>query len=672
VTLWDGYEDVAFDVVRNDDDQYSIWPATRALPGGWHRVSGPGTREECLAGIEARWTDMRPAGSAPSVPPGAGLCGPVEPRPSVPVHVLIERAAGRSDTEVVMRCADTTLDRGTLLKVSAGWAGVLAAAGCGPEVPVAVLVPRGVDALVAIFSVLRAGGAYVPLSWEDSPERLRAVLEDCGRPLVLAADDAVDRLPAYQGPVLRLTELRERAAAAGPHEPLGTAVSPDSLAYIMYTSGTTGQPKGVQGTHRQLTNYALWCRTAFPHRPGEWTVLQAPLAFLGSLTNIFTPLLAGWPIEILPEGATIDDLLKLVERVPVGLLKLTPTHLRMILARGVSARHIARQFMIGSEPLVVTDEFAGWVKEHPSAIYVNHYGLTETHGCFCHWFSTDVAIGAGVPVGLPIDNVRAYLVDRHGDEVPPGECGELLVAGESIARGYHHKPGLTAQRWIPDQWSDNGGRVLRTGDLARRRPDGYVEVLGRADRQVKVRGHRVEPSAVEHALRSLPEVLEALVLPYADDGVTTLVAYLIPRPGADLDPATVHRALSGLLPPPAVPSRMAVLGDFPTNANGKVDVSALPEPAPIQPRHDGGTATDGWTRYERIVAEVYSGSLGVDGVGRHDSFFDLGGDSLMAVQVALEVGRKLGTDVPVPTVDRGTPHAYGQVLEQMMETEWPI
>jgi amino acid adenylation domain-containing protein len=564
------------------------------------------------------------------------------------------------------------MSRAELFETSRAWAGVLAAEGCGPEVPVALLVPRGIDALVAILAVLRAGSGYVPLSTEDPPDRLRAILDDCGRPLVVAADETVARLGGYPGRVIALSRLRQRARAAGPADRADRPVSVDNLAFIIYTSGTTGRPKGVQGTHRQLINYALWCREAFAHRPGEWTVLHAPLAFLGSLTTIFTPLLAGWPIEIAPEGSTIDDLLALAERVPVGLLKLTPTHVRMMLARGATQRWVARQFMIGSEPLVMNDDVATWVKNHPAATYVNHYGLTEAHGCFCHRFTADAPIGQGVPIGAPIANVRAHIVDEHGDDVPPGECGELLVAGDSIGRGYHAKPALTAQRWIPDRWSASGGRALRTGDLARLRADGYVEVLGRADRQLKVRGHRVEPGAVEEALRSLPEVLEALVLPRDENGVTTLAAYVIARPGARVDPVAAHRALSERLPAPCVPARMSVLREFPMNANGKVDAAALPPAEPIRPagadtagRDTAGGDTAGrgrWTRYDRIVADAFSEWLSIDAIGLDDSFFDLGGDSLGAVQVAVALGEALGAEVPVPTPEYPTVRAYAEVV----------
>lgn len=453
-----------------------------------------------------------------------GIAGPVKPRPDAPIHLLVERAEVPAEA-VAIRCGTVTMTRAELFRTARAWAAVLAREGCGPEVPVAVLLPRGVDALVAVLAVLYAGGAYVPLRCDDSPTRLKAILEDCHRPMVLADDDTATRLDFYSGPITTLDGLRARARLSDAL-PLPPVVSATSLAFVLYPSDT-GQPEGVEGTHGQLVNYALWCRETFPHRGDERHLLHAPLSSPGSLTSIFTPLLAGWPIEIVPDDATIDDLL---EKVPVGLLTLTPTN--------VGKRRTARQVMISGEPLVMTEEFAEWIRSNPSAVLVGHYGSVETHGCFCHWFGSDVPVGEGIPIGRPIDNVRAYIVDRHCDEVPRGTPGELLIAGTSVGRGYHGKPRPTAERWVPDPFGAPGERLLRTGDLARQRTDGTVEILG-----------RVEP----RALHVLPDMTEAFPLPRQQEGMTTLVAYLIARTGVVLHPTAVHRMLADELPPPAVP-----------------------------------------------------------------------------------------------------------------------
>jgi hypothetical protein len=224
---------------------------------------------------------------------------------------------------------------------------------------------------------------------------------------------------------------------------------------------------------------------------------------------------------------------------------------------------------------------------------------------------------------------------------------------------------------VPDRYGPPGSRALRTGDVARLRQDGAVELLGRVDRQVKVRGHRVEPGAVEHALRQRQDVLEALVLPVVRDGATGLVAYLIPRPGQHPTPGAVHRDLAQRLPAPSVPGRIAVLAEFPMNANGKVDVAALPDPAPVD-ADPGGPDGERWTRQDLVVAEAFATALGLPEVGLHDGFFDLGGDSLTAVAVAVAVGGRLGGEVPVPAADCATVRGYAtMVAKTIAELEEP-
>jgi hypothetical protein len=221
---------------------------------------------------------------------------------------------------------------------------------------------------------------------------------------------------------------------------------------------------------------------------------------------------------------------------------------------------------------------------------------------------------------------------------------------------------MTAERWIPHPWRGGGARLLRTGDLARLEPDGVVTVLGRADRQVKIRGHRVEPAAVEEALRGLPDVAEALVLPRVDDGKVSLDAYLLRDGAAEVDLTSVRDALAATFPPQWIPGRMAVLSEFPVNANGKVDTRALPEPRPVYETGGAQPGTDRWSRIDRVVADAFCEVLKIDDIGLSDSFYDLGGDSLASVEVAARVGRVLGRDVPAPGADAATVRAYARKI----------
>jgi amino acid adenylation domain-containing protein len=660
MALWDSYDDVTFGIVTNSRGQYSVWPATQPVPHGWTATDFSGPLPTCFAEIDRTAENTLPpplrshTGEVMVPAEGAALRGPDRAVPDTSIISLI-RARNLPSDQLAARSGTETVTRGELLDTGAAWARVLSDEGCGREVPVALLLPRGLDALTAIVAVLAAGGAYVPLSHADPPERIRSILDDCGAPIVVTTDELAAQLGTFSGCVLTLSDLKERAKDS---TALPDTASGDDLAFIFYTSGTTGEPKGVEGAHAQLVNYALWCREAFAHRPEESTFLSASLFFLGSLTTIFTPLLAGWPIVVAPDGATTDALLELSDTVTGGLLKVTPTHIRMVMARGVPKTGLARQLMVGSEPLTFTRELQAWMGADPERVVVNHYGLTETHGCFCHWLTGGEDLGSRVPIGLPIDNVEAYIVDRHGDLVDVGQVGELLVGGPSLGRGYRHRPSLTAQRWIPHRWGTDGARLLRTGDLARMGADGVVTVLGRADRQVKIRGHRVEPAAVEDALTRSAHVTEALVLPQADNGTVTLAAFLLSDKSADIDLASVRDDLAAKFPPQWIPARMAVLTEFPVNANGKVDTRALPVPLPLSHAARAEPDSGRWSRMDRIVAGAFCDVLKIDDIGLSDSFYELGGDSLASVEVAARVGKELGRDVQVPSADAPTVRAY--------------
>ncbi len=550
------------------------------------------------------------------------------------------------------------MTRAEFFRTSSAWASTLIRAGCGREIPVAVILPRGLDALTGIFAVLEAGGAYVPISYSDPVDRMQAILADCGASIVITTDQIAGKLGSFSGTKLTLSDFK--ANSSGSTAPLPEAGVHD-LAYIFYTSGTTGEPKGVEGTHEQLINYALWCKEAFAHRSGEVTFLSASLFFLGSLTTIFTPLLMGWPILVAPDGASTDALHRLSRTVQGGLLKLTPTHIRMMMARGVPETGLARQLMVGSEPLRFTPQLREWMAADPRRVVVNHYGLTETHGCFCHWLSGSEEIGSRVPIGKPIDNVVAVIVDRDCTPVREGEIGELLIGGPSVGRGYRRRPGLTADRWLPDAWGA-GSRLLRTGDLARLGPDGAVTVLGRADRQVKIRGHRVEPAAVEDVLRRSNGIKEALVLPRDVGGTMALDAYLLAEEESVVDLVSVKADLESRLPPPSIPGRMAVLTEFPVNANGKVDAGALPVPQPVGAVRQADSPAGRWSITELLVGGAYCEVLRIGEIDRTDDFYELGGDSLTAVEVAARIGRTLGRDVAAPAIAGASVQAYARSI----------
>ena len=659
-------------VVVNEEDQYSLWPTDRPVPGGWTTVfTGP--TEECLTHIAAHWTDLRPAslrttGVAPSPDRRRGpatvdaarsvATGPRHPIDQVPLHVLIDEALAADPGRIAVRWAGVEVTAGDLLARVRHTARVLRAHGAGPETPVAVLLPRSVDAVVAILAVLAAGSAYLPLSVHDPADRRARILADAGDPVLLTGPEHRGFAPAgYPAAVLDVSALPD--APDGDDGDGGCRV--ENLAFIMYTSGTSGAPKGVLGTHRQLVNYVRWCAGEFAFQPQERAVLHAPLYFVGSVMTLFTALVAGWELEVAPEPVAFDDLIALTAAAPCGFLKLTPSHVRAMTALG-GVDDVARQVMIGSEPLYLTPEFDRWISNSPKSGFGNHYGMSETVGATWYWIGADRTVGRRLPVGAPIPNAEVHILDEQGLPAPLGETGEICLGGAVIGRGYHGQPVLTAQRWIPHP-AGGGARLLRTGDLGRLGPDGVLDVLGRADRQVKIRGQRVEPPAVEDALRRCAGVAEAVVIAEPAGHDLHLVAYL--RSEEELRPteAQLRAHAAGLLPEASVPSRFHYVAQYPLTPNGKVDTRRLPATPTVRPALSTTYAAPSG-ELETAVAAVIAGVLRVDRLGVDDDFFELGGDSMQVVEVVTRLDEELGLPVGIADLfDRRTVRALAAVLD---------
>ncbi|MDI1463556.1 AMP-binding protein [Catellatospora sp. KI3] len=660
-------------VVVNGQDQYSLWPTDRPVPGGWTPVF-TGETEVCLEHITRLWTDLRPAALRPAgvgtvagarpQPADAAVdsvlsiaAGPRRPVDQTPLHVLIDRALAADPGRIAVRCAGVEVTAGELLARVRRTARVLRTHGAGPETPVAVLLPRSVEAVVAILAVLASGSAYLPLSVHDPADRRARILADAGDPVLLTGPAHAALVPAgYPAAVLDVTDLPDPSGDGGDG---GCQV--ENLAFIMYTSGTSGAPKGVLGTHRQLVNYVAWCAEEFAFQPGERAVLHAPLYFVGSVMTLFTALVADWELEVAPEPVAFDDLIALTASAPCGFLKLTPSHVRAMTALG-GVDDVARQVMIGSEPLYLTPEFDKWITGSPMSGFGNHYGMSETVGATWYWIGADRSVGRRLPVGAPIPNAEVHIVDEQGLPVALGEAGEICLGGAVIGRGYHGQPALTAQRWIPHPAGD-GTRLLRTGDLGRMRPDGVLDVLGRADRQVKIRGQRVEPPAVEDALRRCPGVAEAVVIAEPDGHDLQLVAYLRSEEQPPPAAATLRAHAAGLLPEASVPSRFLYVARYPLTPNGKVDTRRLPDTPTVRPALSTVyTAPAG--DLETAVAAVVARVLRVDRLGADDDFFELGGDSMRVVEVVTRLDEELGLSVGIADLfDRRTVRSLAAALD---------
>ena len=511
----------------------------------------------------------------------------------------------------------------------------LRALGVGPDTLVAVSLEPSPDLVAALLGVLKAGGAYVPLDPSYPEERLAHMLDDSEAPLLLTSRALAPRFAAARTRVLALED-----ADAQPVAPAGDARagSPDDLAYVIYTSGSTGKPKGVLVTHRGAAALAEAQREAFGVESGTRVLQFASWSFDASFWEMLMALASGATLCMMPERAAGDALETFLREQDIDVATLPPSAIRTLDPGRLPRLRVL--VSAGEElPEDLRDEWAA------DRLLVNAYGPTEATVCAT---AAVCRPGEGTPtIGRPFAASRIALLDPLGRRVPPGVPGELCIGGDGLARGYHKRPDLTAQRFVEDP-DRPGGRLYRTGDLARWRADGELEFLGRLDHQVKVRGHRIEPGEVEAALRAHPRVRDAFVMarPGAD-GAVILVAYLVPD-GEEPDAAELRAFLARALPEPMLPSAFVPLGALPLTPNGKVDRKALPDPQ--QGRHLATPYVAPRDAVEEMLAAIWARVLGAPRVGVRDDFFDLGGHSLTATQVASRVRDAFGVELPLRTV----------------------
>ncbi|MER7169247.1 non-ribosomal peptide synthetase, partial [Micromonospora sp. NPDC000207] len=439
----------------------------------------------------------------------------------------------------------------------------------------------------------------------------------------------------------------------------------DGVAAVIYTSGSTGRPKGVAVTGRAIVNRIEWFAAEHPYRPDDVGCLKTPIAFVDSLWELLGGLVHGVPTVVVDADTGRDPraLTGALAAAGVTRLLLVPTLLRMLLLTvdDLADRLPTLRLWISSgEPLpaALAREF---VDRMPGRSLHNLYGSAEGWDSLCPpAYVPDTADGV-VPVGRPLANVTAYVLDRAGQPAPVGVPGELYVGGDCLARGYLGRPDLTAERFVPDPYRP-GARLYRTGDRARVRADGQVELLGRVDHQVKIRGFRVEPGEVERALEAIPAVRQAAVVArHRTPGAEPeLAAYLV-ADGAPT-PAQLRTRLAESLPAHLVPSTFTLLASLPSTVTGKVDRLALPDPDQQPVATPAAPADEAEEELARLWAEV----LGVPRVGVHDDFFDIGGHSLLAAQLVARVGRERGRELPMRLVfDHSTVHRMSQALRAL-------
>ncbi|MFF4948443.1 amino acid adenylation domain-containing protein [Streptomyces chattanoogensis] len=624
----------SFLVLTDDEGRHSLWPASAATPDGWAVAYGPYGRRGCLEYIGAHWVDMRPR----SLPAEAADAGPL---------ALFENWAARTPEALAVVCGDLRLSYGELNARADALAGRLAARGVGPEDLVALLVPRSTDLVVALLAALKCGAAYVPVDPEYPAERIAYVLADAAPKAVLTTDVTSPPPVPTDVPRLTLSVGDDSGAATGYGGPTARRALPQQPAYVIYTSGSTGRPKGVVVTRAALANFLTAMRERFALSPADRLVAVTTIAFDIAALEIFLPLLSGAAV-VMASKETVRDpfaLAALIDGCGATTLQATPS-LWQALVSDVPDAVRGLRMLVGGEALPAA---LGTRMRRLGREVTNLYGPTET----TIW-STAQPVDGSAPaacIGRPIRNTRAYVLDGELRPVAAGQSGELYLAGDGLARGYLHRPELTAQRFVADPFGPRGTRMYRTGDLVRRAEDGSLEYLSRVDFQVKVRGFRIEPGEIENVLAGHPDVAQAAVTVREDrPGDARLVCHVVPAAGAAVDPAALREFAGRILPEHMVPSAVAAVDAFPLTPNGKLDRRAL---AALPWADDRGPDTG-----EELVPD--DSPLGAVAAAwrrilpvpprRGRSFASLGGTSLGAARAAAELRALTGRAVSVADV----------------------
>jgi amino acid adenylation domain-containing protein len=579
-----------------------------------------------------------------------------EPARPVCIHGLFERAAAAHPERTALVHAGTAVSYAALNARANRIAHRLLGLGIGPEVPVAVFLPRVPELIAALLGVLKAGGAYVPLDPAYPPQRVGAMLDDTRAPVVLTHSSVAGRLPAHGG--IAVVVDADEATDAAPEDDPHPLARPENLAYVIYTSGSTGRPKGVLIEHRSASVVLHWLRGMVADEERACALGATSVCFDVSIAEVFGTLCWGGTLVL------VDDALALAAvHEPVRLASMVPTAAAELLRQGAIPATV-RTLALGGEPVprALADAlYAGTGVER----ILNLYGPTEdTTYSTCALIPRDP--DHPVTVGRPVSGSTVRVIDpRSLRPVEDGGEGELMMAGAGVTRGYLGRPALTAERYLPDPLSGvPGARMYRTGDLGRRRADGEYDCLGRIDRQVKIRGFRVEPEEVEAALAAHPSVDEAAVAARVDGvGEPRLVAWVAPAgtPGAEL-----RAFLRQRLPEYMVPSAFVALDALPRTPNGKIDRLSLPAPEGLERAEGDGYAAPR-TPVEEILCGIWAKVLGVERVGVRDDFFALGGHSLRAVQIVARLRDALGVGVPLPAIFQAhTVQALASHVERAM------
>ena len=595
------------------------------------------------------------------------------------LHRLVAAQAARAPGALAVVGEAETLTYADLQTRARRLARRLRRLGAGPDAVVGVCMERSPDLLTALLGVLESGAAWLPLDPEFPRERLAGMIADAAPRLILTDAAAAPRLPHVAGtPVHRLdgdqTDADDDSAAPDPGDDPGAAppddaVHPDNLAYVLFTSGSTGRPKGVMIGHRGVCNRLHWMQETFGLTPTDRVLQKTPFSFDVSVWELFWPLIAGAAVVLARPGGHRDPayLAQLIDERRITVLHFVPSMLGAFLEEPeIETRCAGLRWVVCSGEALPPAARDRLLARLPNASLHNLYGPTEA-SIDATWWDCDRDAGQEdgdrqddgriVPIGRPIANMRACVLDARLHPVPPGVEGELYLGGAGLARGYAGRPDLTAERFVPDPFAAGPGeRLYRTGDRARLRAGGALEFLGRRDGQVKLRGVRIELGEIESALRDHPAVRDAAVTVQAvAERDERLTAYIVPRDGAP-DPVALRAALKERLPDSMIPGQWVLLAALPLTPSGKLDRGALPAPSPEEAMLAGAGVPGGEdasgpreprTPTEAALARIWAEVLRLKDVPREADFFLLGGHSLLAVQVVSRVRERLGVELPL-------------------------
>lgn len=550
--------------------------------------------------------------------------------------------------------------------------------GVGPESVVGICMERSVEMVVGLLGILKAGGAYLPLDPMYPAERLAYMLEDSESKILLTEPQLAKPLPVEDVEHLYVMDIIGQSPSQSPWLSRGNPDnqnSPDNLAYLIYTSGSTGKPKGAQGLHRNTLNRLTWMWNTMPFAADEVCCQKTPLSFVDSIWEIFGSLLRGRPLVIFPDAIVKDPqrLVQTLREKQIVRLMIVPSLLNLLLEHypDLPAQLPRLQYWFCGGEAMSTELCHRFYQSEPTAGLFNLYGSSELAADATWYHASDADCSAhqarsGFPIGRPLANVHTYIVDKHLQPVPVGVAGELLVGGANLARGYHKRQELTAEKFIPNPFGDHPTRLFRTGDLARYQADGTIAYLGRIDHQINLRGFRIELGEIEATLTEHTAIRDAAVVVREAQSEHTdheyLIAYLVanqtetesvsasnannPLPDnlSYLSPSKIRSWLQEKLPDYMIPATFVWLDALPLTPSGKVDRRALPSPVNLG-REKGADFVPPGTPTEVALAKFWADLLDIEGIGIHDNFFEVGGHSLIAIQLITRIQREFSVDI---------------------------